>query len=80
PALLQPQPGIYLTSNLSTLPLATSGYDLYVVGEMHGQQQMAELLLSYLAELHRTLGLRDVILEEDQAYEQEANDYVLGVT
>jgi hypothetical protein len=80
PALLQPQPGVYLTNDLSTLPLATSGYDLYVVGEMHGQQQMAELLLSYLAELHETLGLRDVILEEDQVYEQEANDYVLGLT
>ena len=80
PALLQPQPGVYLTNDLSTLPLATSGYDLYVVGEMHGQQQMAELLLSYLAELHATRGLRDVILEEDQVYEQEAIDYVLGLT
>jgi hypothetical protein len=41
---------------------------------------MAELLLSYLARLHTTLGLRDVILEEDQVYEPEANDYVLGIT
>ncbi|NIS13738.1 MAG: hypothetical protein GWN58_07170, partial [Anaerolineae bacterium] len=40
----------------------------------------AELLLAYLAELHTTLGLRDVILEEDQVYEQDANDYVLGIT
>ncbi len=79
-ALLQLQPGVYVTSDIATLPLATSGYQLYVVGEAHGQQEMAELLLSYLADLHTSLGLRDVILEEDQVYEREANEFVLGIT
>ncbi len=80
PAILQLQPGVYVTNDVSTLPLATSGYDLYVIGEAHGQQEMADLLLSYLASLHTTLGLRDVILEEDQVYEREANEFVLGIT
>jgi hypothetical protein len=80
PALLQLQSGVYVTNDVSTLPLVTSGYELYVLGEAHGEQEMAELLLSYLADLHATLGLCDVILEEDQVYEQEANDYVLGIT
>ena len=80
PVLQQLGPGVYVANDLSTLPLATSGYELYVVGEMHGQQEMAELFLAYLAGLHATPGLCDVILEEDQVYEQDANDYVLGIT
>lgn len=80
PSLIQLLPGIYVTYDVSALPLATAGYELYVVGESHGQQEMAELLLSYLAELHKTIGLRDVVLEEDLVYEGDANDYVLGIT
>ena len=80
PALLQLQPGVYATNDVGALPLASSGYQIYIVGEPHGQQEVAELFLSYLASLHTNLGLRDVIMEEDQVYEQDANDFVLGVT
>jgi len=71
-------PGLYLTNNMNALPLSTSGYDIYLIGEYHGQQEVHLLFIEYLKILHETIGLRDVILEVNQHAGEEANSYVLG--
>jgi hypothetical protein len=30
---IEEYPGVYLTNDISALPLATSGYDIYLIGE-----------------------------------------------
>jgi hypothetical protein len=74
------RPGIYIASDPATLPLPTSGYRLFVVGETHGNQETKQVLLAYLKQLHQSSDLRDIILEEDQAYEPDANTYVQGIS
>ena len=71
-------PGVYLTNDMSTLPLSTSGYDIYLIGEYHGQEEVHLLFIEYLKILHEKIGLRDVILEANQHAEEEANAYILG--
>ncbi|MGD2249360.1 MAG: erythromycin esterase family protein [Candidatus Methanofastidiosia archaeon] len=76
---LKEYPGVYLTNDVSALPLATSGYDLYVIGENpHGTREIHHLFVEYLKILHETCGLRDVILEANQHATEEANAYALG--
>jgi len=77
---LQIRPGVFTTNEVAALPLPASGYDLYAVGETHGDREVKRVFLVYLELLHEKLGLRDVLLEEDQVYEQEANAYVLGMS
>jgi len=71
-------PGVYLTNDMSTLPISTSGYDIYLIGEYHGQEEVHLLFIEYLKILHEKIGLRDVILEANQHAEEEANAYILG--
>jgi hypothetical protein len=71
-------PGVYLTNDMAALPLATSGYDIYLVGEYHGIREVHLLFVEYLKMLHETCGLHDVILEVNQHAEEEANAYTLG--
>lgn len=73
-------PGVYVTNDVTALPLATSGYDIYVIGEYHGTQEIHFLFITYLKILHETCGLRDVIMEVNQHAEEEANAYALGET
>ncbi|MGD2248815.1 MAG: hypothetical protein PVF58_10460 [Candidatus Methanofastidiosia archaeon] len=73
-------PGLYLTNDVTALPLATSGYDIYVVGEYHGAREVHDLFIEYLQMLHKTCGLRDVIMEVNRHAEEEANAYALGET
>ncbi len=73
-------PGIYMSSDPADLPLPASGYTVYVVGETHGNQETKLLFQTYLQTLYKKAGLRDVVLEEDQAYESDANAYVRGQT
>ncbi len=72
------RPGVYISNDLNDFPLPTSGYDVYFVGETHGNSQTKQVFQTYLERLYREAGVRDVILEEDQVYETEANAYVLG--
>jgi hypothetical protein len=51
---------------------------VYIVGERHGNQETKQLFQIYLRSLHQKAGVRDVVLEEHQAYEPDANAYVLG--
>ncbi len=75
---LEEYPSVYLTNDVSALPLATSGYDIYLIGEQHGTQEIHQLFLEYLAMLHESIGLQDVILEANEVAEEEANAYVHG--
>jgi hypothetical protein len=74
------RPGIYIASDPATLPLPTSGYRLFVVGETHGVQETKQVLFAYLKRLHQAAGLRDIILEESQAYEADASAYIQGAS
>ncbi len=74
------RPGIYMSNDPADFPFPTSGYDVYFVGETHGNPQTKQVFQAYLEKLYKEAGVRDVILEEDQVYETEANAYVQGST
>ena len=71
-------PGVWAGRDLSALPLPVSGYEVYLLGEMHGVRENEEVLLPYLARLNAGTGLRDVAIEEDAVYQREAQAYVEG--
>jgi hypothetical protein len=72
------RPGIYMSNDPADFPFPTSGYDVYFIGETHGNPQTKQVFQTYLQKLYKEAGVRDVILEEDQVYEKEANAYVQG--
>jgi len=76
--IIEVRPGVYVANDASALPLPTSGYDIYVIGEFHGQREVHLFFIEYLKMLHKTIGLRDVVLEYPNAYERKINAYVLG--
>jgi hypothetical protein len=45
---------------------------------MHGIRETKTLFFAYLSRLYRDSGLRDVIIEEDQVYEKQAQAFVQG--
>ena len=72
------RPGVWVAQQPETLPLPTKGYEVYLVGEMHGVQENAEFQLKYLEQLHRASGLRDIAIEERGVYENDAQAFVDG--
>jgi hypothetical protein len=78
--VVEVQPGIYMSNDVAVFPFAASGYDVYIVGETHGNQETKELFQTYLRMLYKDAGVRDLVLEEHSAYEPDANEYVLGKT
>jgi hypothetical protein len=74
------RPGIYMSSDPADFPFPTSGYRVYIVGESHGNRETKTVFQAYLKKLYENANLRDVILEEDQAYETEANAYIHGLS
>ena len=79
PSLTLARPGVYTANRVDILPLPTIGYDLYIVGEAHGEHEVRLFFLDYLKRLHDAGGLRDIVLEEGQGYEPDANAYVQGI-
>jgi hypothetical protein len=71
-------PGAWGGRDLSAFPLPVSGYDVYMVGEVHGVRETEGVLVQYLARLVEGAGLRDVALEEKGAYQRDAQAYVEG--
>lgn len=67
-----------MTDNIQYLPLPTSGYDLYLIGEAHGQTEVSPLFIEYLKRLHESTGCQDILLEMSSAYEEEINTYISG--
>jgi len=72
------RPGVFSAQQPETLPLPTQGYEAYLVGELHGLQENEEFELQYLKQLHSASGLRDVAIEEDAVYENDAEAFVEG--
>jgi hypothetical protein len=72
------RPGVWAASTAEALPLPTQGYEVYLVGELHGIQENIDFQVQYLALLQRTSGLRDIAIEERGVYEQDAQAYVDG--
>lgn len=70
--------GVYMSSDPDNFPFPTSGYTVYIVGETHGNKEAKLIFQTFLQNLYEKANLRDVILEEDQAYETDANAYVHG--
>src|SRR5260370_19621606 len=66
------RPGVWAGRDLSAFPLPVSGYDVYMVGEMHGVKETVEVVMQYLARLYEGACLRDVALEEKSAYQRDA--------
>ncbi|MEO8027596.1 MAG: hypothetical protein ABI823_14035 [Bryobacteraceae bacterium] len=75
---LEVRPGLWGAINAADLPLPTSGYQVYMVGELHGIAENETFAMQYLKRLHAASGLRDVAIEEDAAYEHEAQAFVDG--
>lgn len=73
------RPGVWVGNDPALLPLPVSGYQAYLIGEVHGVQENVTAFRAYLEVLLRT-GLRDVALEEDSVYERDAQAYVTGNT
>jgi hypothetical protein len=72
------RPGVYMSNDPAEFSYPTSGYRVYFVGESHGNRETKLVFREYLKKLYEDAGLRDVILEEDQSYESDANAYVHG--
>ena len=70
------RPGVWAGRDLGALPLPASGYEVYLLGEMHGVKETEGILAAFLARLHDGMGLRDVAIEEDGVYQRDAQAYV----
>lgn len=77
--LIELRPGVYVVDEVNTLPLPTFGYDLYVVGEVHGSNEVVTLFLDYLKRLHESVALRDVAFEASPVFERGVNEFVAGL-
>ncbi|HPT27553.1 MAG TPA: hypothetical protein PLZ95_14130 [Bryobacteraceae bacterium] len=71
-------PGLSTGKSIDDLPVPASGYQVYLLGEMHGIVQNERLFEQYLIRLNRESGLRDVAIEEDPVYAPDARAYVEG--
>jgi hypothetical protein len=72
------RPGLWAGRDLSALPLPVSGYEVYLLGELHGVKETVDVFIQYLAKLYTGAGLRDVAIEEDAVYQPEAQAYMEG--
>jgi hypothetical protein len=69
------RPGVWAGDAVGAMPV--SGYQVYLLGEMHGIQENVPILRAYLEALYRS-GVRDVAIEEDAVHEPAAQEYVTG--
>jgi len=74
----QIRPGVWAGNRVESLPLPTTGYKVYIVGEQHGLTENADFQLAYLRMLVDRTHLRDVALEEKSLYETDAQSYIDG--
>jgi hypothetical protein len=71
--------GIWASRDMSDLPLAVSGYQVYLLGEMHGARENEQFLEQYLERLTAG-GLRDLALEINSVWEPSLQAYAEGRT
>lgn len=72
------RPGVWGGRDLNGFPLPVAGYDVYMIGELHGVKETVDALMQYAGKLHEFAGLREIALEEKPAYERDAQAYVEG--
>ncbi len=72
------RPGVLAGHDLKAFPLPTANYDVYLLGEVHGVVETLDVLAQWIAILHDQAGLRDVAIEDQPAWQREAQDYVDG--
>ncbi len=72
------RPGVWGGRDLSGFPLPVADYDVYMIGELHGVKENYDVAVQYAAKLHEAAGLREIAIEDKQAYESEAQAYVEG--
>jgi hypothetical protein len=72
------RPGVWEGSRVESLALPTGDYQVYLIGELHGVEETWEFFTQYLALLHKSSGLRDIVLEEKGVYEDQAQAFVDG--
>jgi hypothetical protein len=77
-AALGAQRGLTAGRNAGDLPLPVRGYQVYMVGELHGIAENPQFQAGYLERLSASAGLRDVAIEEDAVYEERAQAFVNG--
>jgi hypothetical protein len=70
------RPGVWAGHELKSLPLPAPDYDIYLLGEVHGVVETLDVFSQWLAILHERAGLRDVALEDQPAWQREAQAYV----
>jgi len=73
-------PAVSAAGDVPSLALPTTGFQAYMVGELHGIEENAQFELQYLALLNKASGLRDVAIEEKSVYERQAEAYVSGTS
>ena len=76
--VLELRPGVFAATSTALLPLPVSGFELYVVGEVHGSNEIVTLLIEYLRRLHESERLCDVALEASPALEEGVEAFVTG--
>jgi len=71
------RPGLFAAADVRALPLRTSGYQVYMIGEAHGIDNNVDFQMQYLRLVYAH-GVRDVALEEDAVYENDAQEFTDG--
>ncbi len=74
------RPGIYMSNDLTDFPFPTSGYDVYIVGERMEIRRPSSSFKFISDPYIKRQACGMWCLEEHQAYESDANAYVLGRT
>ncbi len=70
--------GVSAGRAFDSLPLPASGFQIYMLGELHGIAENEEAGIAYLKRLFAKSGVRDVAIEEDAFYEPDAQAFVDG--
>ncbi len=74
----QIRPGVWAGNHVESLPIPTTGYQVYIIGEQHGLKENADFQLAYMAMLVKRTHLRDIAIEEKSVYEKDAQSYIDG--
>lgn len=72
------RPGVFAGKRMRDLPLPGSGFEAYLVGELHGLAENEQIQVEYLRILAESAGVRDVALEDKGVYQDAAEAYVEG--
>ncbi len=72
------RPGVWGGRDLGAFPVPAAGWEVYMIGELHGVKENVDVMMQYAAKLYEVAGLREIAIEEKPAYESDAQAYVDG--